>query len=414
MFSRVRPCVVTAALLLNACAGSPTFDRDAVESAQLPQRFQAAPSADVVVIPEEAAFPEWHAEVVRHLIGGGFRDDSTLGFQTAHSAAILSDGSIFVASYRPPFVRYPADHGQVEHLGRSGEGPGEYRQVQWIGRFRGDSLRIWDGTLRRLVTLTPAGRAVTDVRPTPELRNAYEFWPSQLFASGRLLGVARASMPPSAGNLIIRGDLLLLDSTHAAVHYLGKELPLGEMNFKEAPGQRGLDKVYSVISPPFHRRGLVAAGGQRWCYTWTGSTELYCGSADSTELVAARDTTALAAVTDTMMIRYLEDEGLLDVAPEQRERSIDGMTKLWLHEVLPRWSRMVMDDQERIWLQRYRNPLDSLERVLVVDRDFAPVARFDLERGWQILAVRGQILVVAKKSASGSVVKVMSVGTGER
>ena len=57
------------------------------------------------------------------------------------------------------------------------------------------------------------------------------------------------------------------------------------------------------------RRGLVAAGGERWCYTWTGSTDLYCGSADSAALLAARDTTSLAAVTDPMVLQYFEDEG---------------------------------------------------------------------------------------------------------
>ena len=406
---RMRRGGLTAALLLLTACASPALDRDAEESAQLSQRFKVAPNASIAIIPEDAAFPEWQIRVVRHLIGGGFGDDSTLGFQPPHSAAILDDGSFFVASYRPPFVRFPGDRPGVEHIGRAGEGPGEYRQIQWVRRFRGDSLRIWDGMLRKLVTLDPEGRAVAEVRPTPQLRNAFEFWPTHHFEDGRVVGFARASMPPSAGNLIIQGDLLLLDSTHTMVQYLGKDVPIGEESYTEAPKQRGLDKVYSVHSPPFRRRGLVAAGGHRWCYTWIGSADLYCGSSDGMQVAIARDTTTLAAVTDTMMLQHIEDLGLLNVAPEQRQRSIDGMTKLWLHQVLPRWSHMVVDDQERIWLQRFRNPLDSLERVLMLDRDFAPVARFDLERGWQILAARGQTLVVAKKTGNGSVVRVLSV-----
>jgi len=138
-------------------------DRDIGEAAQLAQRFQIAPEAEVVKITAEAAFPEWHATPKRHLIGGGFRDDSTRGFQLAHSAVIMRDGSLFVASYRPPFARFPGDGPGVDHLGRAGEGPGEYRQIQWIGRFRGDSLKIWDGSLRRLARSTP--RAALSPRP---------------------------------------------------------------------------------------------------------------------------------------------------------------------------------------------------------------------------------------------------------
>lgn len=72
-----------------------------------------------------------------------------------------------------------------------------------------------------------------------------------------------------------------------------------------------------------------------------------------------------------------------------------------------------MDDQERIWLQRYRNPLDSQEQVIVLDRHFAPVARFVFEGGWQLLAARGQIAVVAKRTGSGGVAKVLSLSSGE-
>jgi hypothetical protein len=214
-------------------------------------------------------FPEWRPELLRYLVGGGFRDDSTLGFQLAHSAVIMSDGSIFLASYRPPFVRYSAARGNVAHLGVTGEGPGEYRQIQWIARFRGDSLRIWDGILRRLATLDPEGRVVAEARPSPKLRDALEFWPSRLFDDGRLLAIGRRGVPEAAGNLIIRGDLLLVDSSNSVVESLAKDVPLGEMHLKEAPNQPGMDRSYSVVTPPFTRYGLTAAGGQRWCYTWT-------------------------------------------------------------------------------------------------------------------------------------------------
>lgn len=399
-------------VMLVGCQAAAAPDPDIEESAQLPRRFQTEPTVAAAVIPANETFPEWHPKLLRHLVGGGFRDDSTLGFQLAHSAVIMGDGSIFLASYRPPFVRYPAARGKVAHLGVAGEGPGEYRQIQWIARFRGDSLRIWDGILRRLATLDPEGRVVAEARPSPKLRDALEFWPSRLFDDGRLLAIGRGGVPQGAGNLILRGDLLLVDSSNSVVESLAKDLPLGEMHLKEAPNQPGMDRSYSVVTPPFTRYGLTAAGGQRWCYTWTGGADLYCGGTTGQQVVSVRDTVAHRLVDDSTMVRHLDELGVLEGAGDQREARIVGWKQHWTHDFLPRWSRMVMDDQERIWLQRYRNPLDSQEQVIVLDRHFAPVARFVLERGWQLLAARGQIAVVAKRTGSGGVAKVLSLSSG--
>jgi len=175
-----------------------------------------------------------------------------------------------------------------------------------------------------------------------------------------------------------------------------------------------MDRSYSVVTPPFTRYGLVAAGGQRWCYTWTGGADLYCGASDGGQVFSLRDTSAVRVVDDTMMLRHLEELGMLDGVGAQRPARIAAWKQHWTHAVLPRWSRMVMDDQERIWLQGFRAPLDSLERVLVLDRNFAPVARFALESGWQLLAARGKLVVVAKRTESGGVVKVLSLARSER
>lgn len=109
-------------LMLVGCKAAAAPDPDIEESVQLSRRFQMEPTVAAAVIPANEMFPEWRPELLRYLVGGGFRDDSTLGFQLAHSAVIMSDGSIFLASYRPPFVRYSAARGNVAHLGVTGEG----------------------------------------------------------------------------------------------------------------------------------------------------------------------------------------------------------------------------------------------------------------------------------------------------
>lgn len=63
----------------------------------------------------------------------------------------LGNGRIVVADAGLPALRWYDPSGR--HLfdaGRRGEGPGEFKALNWIGRWRGDSLAAYDAGLRRL------------------------------------------------------------------------------------------------------------------------------------------------------------------------------------------------------------------------------------------------------------------------
>ena len=70
----------------------------------------------------------------------------------------LADGRIVVADAGLPALRWYDQSGR--HLfdaGRGGEGPGEFKALNWIGRWRGDSLAAYDAGLRRLSVFEPDG-----------------------------------------------------------------------------------------------------------------------------------------------------------------------------------------------------------------------------------------------------------------
>jgi hypothetical protein len=64
--------------------------------------------------------------------------------------AVTPAGSVFVAQPQDRAVRvFDQNGGDVATLGRSGAGPAEFRSVSRLG-FSGDSLWVWDGSLRRV------------------------------------------------------------------------------------------------------------------------------------------------------------------------------------------------------------------------------------------------------------------------
>lgn len=64
-------------------------------------------------------------------------------------AVRLSDGRIVVADRGASELRFfGPDGGFQARVGRQGEGPGEFRRLEYVGVFQGDSLVTFDSALR--------------------------------------------------------------------------------------------------------------------------------------------------------------------------------------------------------------------------------------------------------------------------
>lgn len=74
-------------------------------------------------------------------------------------ASRLSDGSIAVATAGTSGLRFYAPDGTWQFTaGRPGDGPGEFRRLEAMVPYRGDSLATWDGRLARITLYDSRGR----------------------------------------------------------------------------------------------------------------------------------------------------------------------------------------------------------------------------------------------------------------
>jgi hypothetical protein len=71
---------------------------------------------------------------------------------------VLADGRVVVLNGGSREVRfYGADGALLIRQGRTGEGPGEYRQLSAVWSLPGDSVVVWDARLLRVTVLAPNG-----------------------------------------------------------------------------------------------------------------------------------------------------------------------------------------------------------------------------------------------------------------
>jgi len=88
--------------------------------------------------------------------------EPTAAIPLEDGVAVLEEQSIFV---------FDRDGSLLRTLGRTGDGPGEYRQIQAIRVIAGDTVVVWDAELARL-TVYPPGHGVPakTMTPRPVLR----------------------------------------------------------------------------------------------------------------------------------------------------------------------------------------------------------------------------------------------------
>ncbi len=98
--------------------------------------------------------PGWSIDTTPILDLATIIRDSAHDFDDVEGALRLKDGSIAVADYRSGQIRfYSAEGGLLGTTGRRGDGPGEFRALSGLERYRGDSLVAFDASLGRVTVL---------------------------------------------------------------------------------------------------------------------------------------------------------------------------------------------------------------------------------------------------------------------
>jgi hypothetical protein len=316
--------------------------------------------------------------------------------------ALLGSGRVAVADYQADEVRvYDASGARVATMGRAGDGPGEFRGVRGIARFRGDSMLAWDSRagfyVGRLSVLTPegafartlplAGMPIRDVigafedgtvlvEPQPstppdwERPTAGEFREPRLYrrvsADGELLGtfgpvpgLEAAAMGPTGRTLVLYGS-----DTHVAVGrrfiYAGDS-----RGFQIAVHDRESGRVLRHISRPYDPLPVTA------------------------EQLARRREAAGAtnARVDSMMA------ALVPGRPQSRQDPADVPAR----ETHPVFNRIVEDPDENLWARHIAPASDSLQAWSVFDPDGAWLGEVHIPSRMSVRAIgSGEIAVVVR------------------
>lgn len=188
--------------------------------------------------------PQWRVSAQPLLTIGVVHGDDAYQLWDVRAALRLSDGRIVIANSGTRQLRYFDDRGRfIGSAGREGSGPGEFRALSRLFRYRGDSLIAFDLGLRRLSVFGPDGGLGRTINLSQPAGEAATVLPRAAASDGSLFGITAdpivPSDPPRAHRPLQRlyrfnargGDPVLAGVFPGALRYQGTETVLGLVSF---------------------------------------------------------------------------------------------------------------------------------------------------------------------------------------
>lgn len=373
--TEVRLCLA-AMLLVSACAadGGPGLVtvRDTVvmhDGAQV--------TIEVVeseLVEEELA--TWRVDSIPALNLGGLDGPEQVALFRVTGAYRLSDGRVVVADGGSSELKIFDGGGALTGtLGGPGEGPGEFRQLSYIGLLPGDSLAVWDMGLARLTVFGPDGVRARDVR----------------------IGAAAESPQSSVtgvfsdGSIMSRGFIDLggrepdgLERHRSAVLHLTAMGTLGDTVGSFVTGEtyfRAFEGGFSFYTPPFARTTEVMAAGDRVYVADSEHPEIRVLAVDGMPLRLMRWSAPIREITQADVDRA-RDLALAGVS-EGRRPDVERMfAEMPMHATMPAFAKLRVDRDGNVWVQRYRTEWDEgKSEWLIFDTSGQLTARAELPPG---------------------------------
>ncbi|NIM49980.1 MAG: hypothetical protein GTN78_22390 [Gemmatimonadales bacterium] len=199
---------------------------------------------------------------------GGSEDDPDQQLFHVATALVLADRSIVIANGGTRELRfYDRDGAFLSASGGSGEGPGEFKMLGWLGRFAGDSLIAFDVMGRRASVFDAEGRFARSIPFEPSPGMVYPA-PIGMFEDGTFpvkrglwmlggSGPSRIERPQEdvfryAADGKASGKLGSFPSIEFYVGPTGSTRPSGDRVIAQNPRQFGRYTSYSVYRDRFY------------------------------------------------------------------------------------------------------------------------------------------------------------------
>lgn len=312
------------------------------------------------------------------------------------SAVRLSNGDIVIASGGDHSIRIFSDRGTlVRQIGREGQGPGEFSNAPWVGRYGTDSLLAWDSGSRRISVFTSQGVLVRDWEVT-----GLGLTPNAvgLFADGSLivergfLTSGLSALPPglrrdSADFYIIASDS---SSPRPFVRVLGPERYVSTSGGK------------LTISPaPFGRATLVAIGAELAAVGDNEGQGITLFERNGQLRRRFEIVSVAASLSEDDIESYRQQRADAVTSPEFQAELRAMLEEVPFPETTPLFTRLKFGADEQLWVELGAAPKASHSQWIIVDSLGSCVASLLLPADDRLLDVGSKWALILARGALG-------------
>jgi hypothetical protein len=322
-----------------------------------------ADSAGVNIV--QSTRPVWSSESGWHLAANPIldigRSEGEAAYQLflATAAVRLTDGRLAVANTGSQEIRfYDAAGRYLSAFGALGDGPGEFRNLGWLRRFRGDSLLAFDWSSQRFTVIGPRGTLGRSFRAEGVTGGA----PIDVWRTGDILiqvPVTAAIQMDAVG--LKRDTVLFIRLSPEGIprdtigRFLGPETLVQSLG-----GTTGIAPAAFGRTTHAAVRGeqvLIGTGEQFsiGVYSWDGRLEQVFQSPRAPAQVTARD------------IAAYREERLASALPGRREYMEQLLAGMVYPKTLPAHGALLVDDRGRTWVREYTGPGQAEQRWTVFE-----------------------------------------------
>lgn len=306
-------------------------------------------------------------------------------------AVVFSDGGLVVANRGTHELRFYDGRGKHQRtVGGEGDGPGEFRWLEFIDRFEGDSLLAFDGRQRRVSVFDRHGRYIRSFSlnaPT----NSGQPSLAGVLSNGAI--VIRETLPYIAGVAPTGPDrspvrLLLSDPTGTGRDTLGV-FPGAENFVFVVPS----DFWFSVRPVTFGRRLVSAVKGDRVAVAETDTFAIHIYSSEGRLHQIVRQHRVPVPIEATDIVHFNDSVLSAVEDPRSRQHYREMFELMPTHEAFPALASIRLDGLGHLWVEEYPSPGDRRSRWQVFDEDGRLVARLETPPGLRVLDIGTDYLV---------------------
>jgi hypothetical protein len=333
-------------------------------------RIAENPSPD-----DSAALAWWRIE-------GPLLDIGSIGAEEPYAlfritgALRLRDDRFVVANGGSTDLRYYDAGGRhLATVGRSGEGPGEFRNLSLLMRGPGDSLLVYDGQARRFSVISPEPGFVRDFG-LPD--GGISLVIGRTSSGGLVSAPSRVrGSPNDMPTGVVRPDQTV--TVHAASGELVDTIGTfpGAERIVRVRQQGGQIVSIEIMTAPFARTPSFALIRDELYVGTQDGPEIGRYALDGTQVLSIRTGRPLVPVTPAHVNALIENR--LEAAPPEAHAEIRrGMEEAPHGEFIPPYGSLSVDAAGNLWVADYADPLAPGGRYTVYGEDGGVIARIVL------------------------------------